>query len=205
MTLADFILSDFCDMQYTTYKKGFTLVELLVALIVSSIILAAVATLAFAMSSASVSTDDMSSKQAQVRFSTLQISELIRQCKLIHEYDSSEGYITIWKVGNGDNVVDPDELISIEAGEDADYIQLHETDNDPVELIPQCKDVVFALYDSNFDDSIDLPFKTKYVSITFKIDENGVEHQYQINNVLRCWAGNLLNADGTSLVGSDDD
>ena len=47
--------------------KGFTLVELLVALMVTSIILAAVATLAFAMGSVKDSTDDTSSKQAQLR------------------------------------------------------------------------------------------------------------------------------------------
>jgi len=189
-------------MQYTRYEKGFTLVELLVALIVSSVILAAVATLAFAMSTANVSTDDTSIKQAQVRYATLRISELIRHCKLI--YDTSDSYITIWKSGNGDNVVDYDELVYIEAGEGADYIQLREPDTDPIVLITQCEDVLFGLYDSNFVDSRALPLKTKYVSITFKILENGIEHQYQINNALRCWAGNLLSEAGDAIVSDDD-
>jgi prepilin-type N-terminal cleavage/methylation domain-containing protein len=188
------------DIRATSH--GFTLVELLVALIVSSVILAAVATLAFAMSTANVSTDDTSIKQAQVRYATLRISELIRHCKLI--YAASDSYITIWKVGNGDNVVDLDELVSIEAGEDADYIQLREPGTDPVVLVTQCKDVLFGLYDSNYDDSRALPLKTKYVSITFKIFENGIEHQYQISNALRCWAGNLLNGGGDAIVSDDD-
>ena len=46
---------------------GFTLAELLVALTVSSIILAAVAALAYAVGSANDSTDDTERKQAQVR------------------------------------------------------------------------------------------------------------------------------------------
>jgi prepilin-type N-terminal cleavage/methylation domain-containing protein len=184
-------------------SPGFTLVELLIALVVTSIILTAVATFAFALSSANDSADDTSYKQAQVRFATLRITELIRHCKLI--YDASDNYITIWSAGNGDNVVDSNELVNIETGEDSNYIQLREPDSDPVVLISQCEDVLFGLYDSNFDDSRASPLKTKYVSITFKILENGIEHSYQINNTLRCWAGNLLNEDGTAIVDNDDD
>jgi prepilin-type N-terminal cleavage/methylation domain-containing protein len=191
------------EIRNTSYEKGFTLVELLVALIVSSIILAAVATLAFAISSANVSTDDISSKQAKVRFATLKISELIRHCKLI--YSTSGSDITIWKEdSDGDNTIDSDEMVYIEAGEDANYIQIHEPDTNPVVLIPKCKNVLFGLYDSNFEDSRASPLKTKYVSITFGLVENGVEHQYQVNNDLRSWAGNLLSADGQSIVSDDD-
>jgi prepilin-type N-terminal cleavage/methylation domain-containing protein len=195
-------------MRDTRYERratshGFTLVELLVALIVTSIILTAVATFAFALSSANDSADDTSYKQAQIRIATLRISELIRHCKLI--YGASDDYITIWSTGNGDNVVDSNELVNIETGEDANYIQIREPDTDPAVLITQCKDVIFGLYDSNFEDSRASPLKTKYVSITFKIIENGIEHSYQINNALRSWAGNLLNDEGTALVDIDDD
>jgi len=65
-------------------NKGFTLVELMVVtLIVTGIIMSAIATLAFAFSSAYDATDDTDRKQAQVRYASLRISELIRHCKLI--------------------------------------------------------------------------------------------------------------------------
>ena len=62
---------------------GFTLVELLVAMMVTAIILSAVAALAFAMGSANDSSDDTSHKQAQLRHATINVSELIRHCKLV--------------------------------------------------------------------------------------------------------------------------
>jgi len=182
-------------MRNTRYKKGFTLVELLVALIVSSIILAAVATLAFAMSSAKDATDDTDSKQAQVRYATMRISELIRHCKLI--WDTAGSDITIWKAdADGDNTIDSDEIVYIEAGEDADYIQLREPDIGLVVLIPKCSNVQF-----HFDVS---PPMSKFLSISFDLIESNVSRHYQINNALRGWAGNLLSADGQSIVSDDD-
>ena len=182
-------------MVYMTYKRGFTLIELLVALIVSSIILAAVATLAFAMSSVKDATDDTSSKQAQIRFATLRISELIRQCRLI--YDISGSDIAIWKSDNdSNNEIDSNETVYIETGQDADYIQLREPGIDPVVLIPQCSNVQFALDVQ--------PLSSRFLSISFDVVENNVAHHYQMNNVLRCWAGNLLSTDGQSIVSDDD-
>jgi len=70
-------------MQNVRYRTGFTLIELLLALIVTGIILVAVTTLAFAVGVANDTTDDTSQKQAQVRYATLRISDLIRHCKLI--------------------------------------------------------------------------------------------------------------------------
>lgn len=210
-------------------RDSFTLVELLVALIVSSIILAAVATLAFAMSSANDATDDTSSKQAQVRFATLRISELIRQCKLICNASVSE--MAIWKTDDGDNRIDLNELVFIQIQSDpvaegylrlclyefpstysgekslADIATLSPADYgiEPVTIISECNDVQFNFYDSNSVLITSSPWtRTKFISIEFKILENGVEHQYQINNVLRCWAGNLLNSTGTSIVSDDD-
>ncbi|MCH7559430.1 MAG: prepilin-type N-terminal cleavage/methylation domain-containing protein, partial [Planctomycetes bacterium] len=82
-------------MRDTRYKKGFTLVELLVALVVTGIVLAAVATLAFAMGTANDVADDSSQKQAQVRYATLRISELIRHCKLICGTPGSD--VAVWR------------------------------------------------------------------------------------------------------------
>jgi len=206
------------------YESGFTLAELLVALIVSSIILAAVATLAFAMSSASVSTDDTSSKQAQVRFATLRISELIRHCKLI--CDASDSHLIIW-VSDEKNkgLINLNELVYIQKGPTLD-LQVYQfpssyTDEKslneiatlspaaygitPATLISECSDIWFECYNSDSVLITSSPWTwTKSVNITFKIVENGVEHQYQIDNAIRSWAGNLLNEDGTAIVSDDD-
>jgi len=203
-------------MRDTKYDGGFTLVELLVALIVSSIILAAVATLAFAMSSANDATDDTSSKQAQVRYATLRISELIRHCKLLCGTPGDD--LAVWRADdNGDGQININELVYIKRGADADYLQLCEfasSNTSPVTLseietlspngysvafvplLPQCSNVKFS-----FDV---LPPKSKFLSISFDVVENNIVHHYQANNELRSWAGNLLNEAGNAIVSDDD-
>jgi len=195
----------------TRYEKGFTMVELLVALIVSSVILAAVATLAFAMSTANVSTDDTSIKQAQVRFTTLRISELIRHCKLI--YAASVSDLAVWRADDdNDAQIDLNEIVYIRKGPDSNYLHLYEFPSssegtvsldtmpapigDDIRLVPECSNVEF-LTDAE-------PPNTKFVSISLDLVENNVVRPYQINAALRGWAGNLLSADGQSIVGDDD-
>jgi len=222
----------------TRYEKGFTLVELLVALIVSSIILAAVATLAFAMSTANVSTDDTSIKQAQVRFATLRISELIRHCKLICAAPGND--LVIWKADdNCNDLIDVNEVVYIEYEDPNIYMLEFCTEANPTVLtalgldvaqpvltileLPDTKNNLIEKYEDNeevrrtcllsncSDVHFDLhtlpPYTAPYtdiVNITFKMTENNVKHTYQINAALRGWAGNLLSADGQSIVGDDD-
>ena len=81
--------------------KGFTLVELLMALVVAGIVSAAVVTLAFAVSSANDVTDNTSQTQAYVRYATLRISELIRHCKLVCCMPG--GDLVIWRADDNDN------------------------------------------------------------------------------------------------------
>ena len=69
-------------MRNTRLKNGFTLVELLVAMMVASVIFAAVAALAYGLSTANQSTDDTCQKQAQLRYATVRIAELIKISKL---------------------------------------------------------------------------------------------------------------------------
>ena len=184
-------------MRDTRNEDGLTLVELLVALMVTSIVLTAVATLAYAMGTANDASDDTSQKQAQVRFTTLRISELIRHCKLI--YDTPGNDIVVWKTdNNGDDIVDSNELVYIETGPGQDYIQLREADNNPVVLIAQCSNVEFG-----FDEPLVPPTLRKSVSISFDLVENRIDRQYQISAGLRGWAGNLLDGSG-NIIGDDD-
>jgi len=210
------------EMRDTRYEKGFSLVELLVALVVTGIVLAAVATLAFAVGTANDVADDSSQKQAQVRYATLRISELIRHCKLI--CGTPGGDLAVWRADSNDvGQININELVYIERGPNGDHIRLYEcnsvsnpvitlSDIDAVgtswwlgfydsetyvELLPQCSNVQFS-----FDAA---PPNSRLVSIAFDVLENDIVREYQISAALRGWAGNLLNDTGDSLVESDDD
>lgn len=204
-------------------RGGFSLVELLVALTVSSIVLAAVATLAYAMSSANDSTDDTSFKQAQVRYTTLRLSELIRQCKLICFAGADD--LTVWRGDdNADGQINSSELVVVEKGSSGDHLQFCDFPGavgDPVvdlsaigaystswwvslglsirrtTLIEECIDMEFS-----FDA---LPPTTRFVNVSFDLLENGFSRQYEISGYVRGWAGNLLNEARDGLVESDDD
>ncbi len=203
-------------MRDTRYKKGFTLVELLVALVVTGIVLAAVATLAFAMGTANDVADDSSQKQAQVRYATLRISELIRHCKLI--CGTPGGDLAVWRADdNGDGQVNINELVYIERGAGRDYLRLCEfpsSDTSPVNLsdietlstsdysvtyvplVPQCSNVEFSFNAA--------PPNSRFVSIAFDVLENDIVRRYQISAALRGWAGNLLDGSGNNIVSDDD-
>ncbi|UCF43196.1 MAG: prepilin-type N-terminal cleavage/methylation domain-containing protein [Planctomycetota bacterium] len=201
--------------------KGLTLVELLMALAVTSVILTAVVTLAHALDTANDVSDDTSQKQAQVRYATLRISELIRHCKLICGAPGDD--LCIWRADdNGDDKINPTELVYIESGTGRDFLQLldftwsaswnltlFETqdintkdalvmacDERRMLVVPECSNVRFA-----FDEA---PPMSKLVSISFELYENGVTRQYQINASLRGWTGHLLNATADAIVSDDD-
>lgn len=209
---------------------GFTLVELLVGLVVTGIVLAAVATLAFALGAANQTSGDTSQKQAQVRFATLRISELIRHCKLICGTTGDD--IVIWKADDNpeNGVIDALELAYIERGSSADYIRILEFTYCPESLgswfrtipgqvdavgqtwpkdilVSQCEKRYIQVLPqcSNVQFGFDvLPPYSRFVNISFDLVENDVAYRYQMNAGIRCWAENLLSENGTSLVSDDD-
>jgi len=207
-------------MRTTRYQNGFTLIELLLAMIITGIVASAVATLAYAMNSAGVATDDMSRKQAQVRFATLKISDLIRHCKLVCYASANE--IAVWAGDtNGDGKINIGELNYIEAGTARDHLRLYTFTPSSVapinlstigalstnwwtayasqapytSLIPKCSTVTFYL-DST-------PPNSKIMSIAFNVVENRISSKFQINAALRARAANLLDGSG-NIVGDDD-
>jgi len=207
-------------MKIRTFKTGFTLIELLLALVITGIVASAVATLAYAMNSAGLATDDTSRKQAQVRFATARISDLIRHCRLVCYASASE--VAVWAADtNADGKINIGELTYIEAGSARNRLRLYTfapTSSAAISLssigalstnwwsayssqmsytsvVPTCSNVTFYL------DSA--PPNSKIVSITFNLLGNGVTSNYQISAALRGWAGNLLGA--TNNIVSDDD
>jgi prepilin-type N-terminal cleavage/methylation domain-containing protein len=206
-------------MQKTKKTKGFTLVELLVALVITGIVLTAVATLAFAMGTANDVTGDLSLKQAQVRFATLRIQDLIRHSKLICFAGSDD--IAFWRADdNNDGNINIGELVYIEAGPNRDHLQICEfsssdstainlgsistfADNwwsaycseaDYIVVVPECGNVQFE-----FDI---LPPQSGFVGISFDVVENDIVRQCQITGKIRGPAVNLLNQGD---ITSDDD
>jgi len=208
-------------MQDIQDKSGFTLIELLVALMVMSIVLAAVATLAFAMGSANDASDDTSQKQAHVRYATLKLSDLIKNCKLI--CGTADNDLAIWRADdNDDGQINPSELVYLEAGQDRNYLQLLDfpsawswpillssiqsgTAKEELKLIFEERQTVVLAECSNVEFRLDSAVpQSRFVSILFDVTENEAEHQYQINAAVRGWAGHLLGADGDSIVSDDD-
>jgi prepilin-type N-terminal cleavage/methylation domain-containing protein len=199
------------------YKSGFTLIELLVALIVTSIVVTAVVTLSYALDTANDFTNDTSKIQAEIRFASLRISDLIRYCKLI--CGTPGGQLAVWQADdNGDGQININELVYIERGTDNNYLRLCKFNSSYtsvvslsdiqtlstsgyyvtyVSLIPQCSNVQFYL------DDADTPPNSRFVSISYDVVENGVTRHCQINAELRSRAGNLLDESGNIV--SDDD
>lgn len=203
-------------MQNIRYRTGFTLIELLLALVVTGIILAAVTTLAFAVGVANDTTDDTSQRQAQVRYATLRISDLIRHCKLICGTPNSE--LAVWRAdNNADGQININELVYIERGMSRDYLRLCEFPSSDtsivnlsdvqtlstgsysvtyIMLVPECSNVEFSLDAA--------PPYSKFVSISFEVLENTNIRQYQISAALNGWAGNLLDPGGNNIMSDDD-
>jgi len=205
------------------HEKAFTLVELMVGMMVTSVILSAVATLAFALSRASTVGSDYASTQAQIRRATVYVSDLISRCNLICAAPDSD--LAIWRSDdNGDGKINLNELVYLERGTDCRYLRLctfASAANPQIALpdlassttksqflsvyggsytplIPECNDAQFLFLGA-------APPATRVLGITFGFMENGVSRPYDIVVAARCRAAHLLNAAGSELVATDDD
>ena len=206
--------------QLKSQKRGFTIVELLIALMVSFVVLTAAVTIAYALSSAYESTSDMNEKQAHIRYTNLRLSELIRHSKLVCGASSQE--LVIWRADdNNDNKINVSEIIYIETGL-GNYLRLLQFDPPdpsvcitlPVQisylkalLIYRYPETYTTLFEQCSGMSITLdrnPPYTQFVNFTFDIEENHHIRTCQISSRLRGRAGNLINAYG-GLFTSDDD
>ncbi|MHC4355420.1 MAG: PilW family protein [Planctomycetota bacterium] len=210
-------------MNTTRHKSGLTLIELLLAIVITSIVMSAVATLAFAISSANKATDDTSQREAQIRFATMRLSELIRHSRLVCYVNNNE--LVIWRaddIPGGEGQVNAGELVYIEI--DNNRIRFMDFSSVPAALetaplalaqleslkpslmsdcteryavlVPECSNVDFGFLP-------ELPPRSRFVTISFDIVENNAVRRYQTNAALRGWAENLL--DVNDDIVSDDD
>jgi prepilin-type N-terminal cleavage/methylation domain-containing protein len=205
-------------------RRAFTLVELIVALMVTAIISTAAASLAYAMGSANDVTSDVSEKQAQLRYATIRISQLLKHCKLICSLPDDD--VAVWRADeNSDSQINPGELVYLEAGPGRNYLRLLQFLPPPavaatavsisqiktgaaksqlldscerayVQLMPQCSNVVFKV-DAQ-------PPWTRLLNVSFDVAENGDTRHFQISAAVRSWAGYLLSKQGEIVNGDDD-
>lgn len=202
-------------------RNGFTLIELVIAMIVTSIIATAVVALAYTLDTADDVTGDTSKKQAQIRFAAVRISELIRHSRLVCFAGTDD--MAVWRADDDDDgQISISELVYIECGSAQDHLRLCEfqssdttainiasigtfasnwwstysADINFTNLVPECSNVQFGYLP-------DLPPQSTFVTISFDVDVNGTAHQCQINATLSGWAGNLL--DASNNIVSDDD
>ena len=205
---------------------AFTLIELLVGMMITSIILTAVATLAFAMSVASTYSGDTAAKQTQIRQATVRLCDLVGSCKLLCAAPGND--LVLWRADDSpaNNQINVNELVYIERGDAGNllrFCQVTSADNPAVTLgalalastksqllssgsvrytplIPQCKDVAFAFY------PVPPPLaRATCLKVSFTLTENGADHRYEIVAALRGHAANLLNATADAIVATDDD
>lgn len=203
-----------------------TLAELLIALAITGVLMAAVTTMTFALDSANNKANLTGQSQGRIRYATLKVSELIKHCRLICAYYNNE--LIIWKSDDdGDDKIDLEELLFINFGSN-DCIKLKTYSNIPseyinidihpnyftngdaqtaleqsctkseVNVVPQCENLQVRF------DQPGLPaWQRKFVSILFDVTENQETRRYQVNAKLSVCAENLVSSDGT-IVADDD-
>ncbi len=163
--------------------KAFTVIELLIGMVITSIILSAVATFAFALSVGCTASGDTAVTQAQVRQATLRLSDLVGGCRLLCAAPGND--LVVWRADdNADNRINLNELVYIERGDNCSSLRLcqfasvrqppgqpqrsmalgttktqFQTQGNPVyvPLIPQGKNVQFAFYPAVHGDASDVP------------------------------------------------
>jgi len=205
-------------------RKALTLVELLVALMVTSIVLAAVATLTFSVGSANRYSEDADRQQAQLRFATNQIKDLLQHCRLILNVGSTGLYC--WRADDdGDCQIDIEEVVRIEINKTTGNLQMvtfsqpswamtillniatFKSGSAGYALKTYCNPKYVVLIgnctDARFLKDEDVPY-SKFVNIIFSLNSDRGIEKHQINAALRCWAGYQLYEDG-SLNSYDDD
>ncbi len=206
---------------YASPARAFTLIDLMVALCVVNIVMAAVASLAYAMGTANDASDDTSTKQAQLRCATLRIGEMVRNSRLI--INNVDNNLVIWKADyNNDGQINLGEIAYIGSAADKTYIRVYEFTSDNRTINPgQVGSLAsgwWYAYDSsyyytclipvcsNFSISTDVaPPRSKTATISFKLVESRVTKTYQIVASLRAPATQMLDATGYYVYIGDDE
>jgi prepilin-type N-terminal cleavage/methylation domain-containing protein len=215
-------------------QSGFTLIEVLVAMTVMSIILAAVATLASAMSNADRETSNMGIQQAQIRYTTMRLTELIRNASLIVPVNDPRVGFCVWTDTDQDGRADGTELVYVEidialaSAEElalADGTQYKTTGQSGIEMlefltegltftISEIEDATArstgtfrstSVIPECYNAEVFIDNDRKFISMKFTVNENGRDIQYQMSGTRRCSAGHVLDSSGELIYPDTDD
>lgn len=146
------------------------MVELMMALIIASIVLAAVATLAGATNAANNATDQMGREQGQLRMVSMRLSDLIRRGNRVMSANT-EGF-QLWHDNNADGLATADELTLIARGTGGNTLTIGTSENHS-----KCKNISFG-YDAAAPD-------TRFITVSFQITENRQVQNHSVN--ARLW------------------
>ncbi len=155
------------------HQYGFTLVELIIALMIASVVMAAVVTLANAAVNANQATDLMGREQAQLRLVLIRLTDLIRRANQVTAADIDS--FQLWHDNNADGLKTADELTQISRGTGGNTLQIDSIDSS--EVYTQCRNISFD-YDSAAP-------QTRKVTIWFDITAAGQSQRYSIVARLR--------------------
>ncbi|MHC4291901.1 MAG: PilW family protein [Planctomycetota bacterium] len=151
-------------------SEGFTLVELLMALMIASIVLAAVVTLAGATAAANDATDEMGREQGQLRQVSMRLTDLIRRANRVTLW--VEDGFELWHDNNADGLSTADELTQVTRGSGGNTLTIGAN-----EAYTKCKNI-------SFGKDADLP-DIRFITVSFYITENGQIQKHSVN--ARLW------------------
>jgi len=156
-------------------NRGFTMAEMLVALMVASIILAAAATMAGALSAGKTANDQVSRNGAYLLQLQTRLSDLIMRANEVVGVNS-QGF-TLWLDINKDDSKDMvREFFYVRTSATRDWVIISGTGFQ--ENYKQSSNVQFYL--DNADKAL-----VKHITVQFNMVENGVTQTYTISGTLR--------------------
>lgn len=158
-------------MTRNTRQSGFTLVEMMMALLIASIVLAAVTTLASATTSANDITDQMGRQQALLRQATMRLTDLIRRANRVTA--TSENGFELWHDNNADGIASADELTHVQRDVGGNGLRIG-----AAEIYAACRNVTFG-YDAA------AAAETRFITTSFTLRDNGTDQMHRVNARLR--------------------
>lgn len=190
--------------------------ELLMALLVSSIILGAVASLASALDCANAQTVQMGRRQAALRFTTVRICELIKQSNRIFSVPTAG--VGLWTGdANDDGLINASELAYVEpdgAGQSLQLLefpgQVQSVSISDIEAGTARDDLIaggnerVTILLADCTNSQFTVNGSKFVNITFDLTENNITSYYQICATMISSSDNLIGPGGALVSGDDD-
>lgn len=160
----------------STQRRGFTLVELLIALMITAIILTAATTMAGALSSGKAASDQAARDGAYLMQLNGRLSDLIMRANGV--LSAAGQTIVLWHDHNGDGAGAISEYTTIESPDTEQLVIYNNQTPETKEVYSKCKDVQFWV------DNADAA-QIKNVTIQWNMAENGVSQKHGVCATLR--------------------